>query len=307
MIEQLREQGVNEALLKQVEEFIKDHPLSEEEAERLSEPSFIYYGKTVWEKAISAILAGQNLLLYGPKATGKNVLADNLAWLFKRPSWNISFHVNTDSNSLIGADTFKNGEVQFRQGPIAACAEQGGFGILDEINMARNDAIAVLHAVLDYRRIIDLPGYHRIHLRPETRFVATMNYGYVGTRELNEALTSRFLVIQVPTIGIQELKKLISTQFPTLKKDYVEQFALLFNDLQMKSDHAEISTKGVDLRGLLAAIGLMQKGLSPLQAMEMGIIYKTFDRFEQDIVRDVVLLRIPDIKDSSELFETEAS
>ena len=30
MIEQLREQGVNEALLKQVEEFIKDHPLSEE-------------------------------------------------------------------------------------------------------------------------------------------------------------------------------------------------------------------------------------------------------------------------------------
>lgn len=178
---------------------------------------------------------------------------------------------------------------------------------MDEINMARNDAIAVLHAVLDYRRIIDLPGYHRIHLRPETRFVATMNYGYVGTRELNEALTSRFLVIQVPTIGIQELKKLISTQFPTLKKDYVEQFALLFNDLQMKSDHAEISTKGVDLRGLLAAIGLMQKGLSPLQAMEMGIIYKTFDRFEQDIVRDVVLLRIPDIKDSSELFETEAS
>jgi nitric oxide reductase NorQ protein len=39
----------------------------------------------VWEEAIAALLCGQNLLLAGPKATGKNVLAENLACVFGRP------------------------------------------------------------------------------------------------------------------------------------------------------------------------------------------------------------------------------
>lgn len=52
--------------------------------------------------------------------------------------------------------------------------------ILDEINMAKNHAVSVLHATLDYRRSIDVPGYSRIVLHPATRFIGTMNYGYAG-------------------------------------------------------------------------------------------------------------------------------
>ena len=95
----------------------------------------------------------------GGKATGKNILAENLAWMFGRPSYNISFNVNTDSSSLIGTDTFRNNEVELRKGSVYRCAEEGGFGIFDEINMAKNDAASVLHATLDYRRMIDVPGY----------------------------------------------------------------------------------------------------------------------------------------------------
>ena len=64
--------------------------------------------------------------------------------------------------------------------------------------MAKNDAVSVLHATLDYRRSIDVPGYDKIELHPAARFIGTMNYGYAGTKELNEALVSRFLVIQMP-------------------------------------------------------------------------------------------------------------
>ena len=53
----------------------------------------------------------------------------------------------------------------------------------------------LLHETLDYRRCIDIPGYDQIRLHPASRFIATMNYGYAGTRELNEALASRFVVI----------------------------------------------------------------------------------------------------------------
>ena len=55
----------------------------------------------------------------------------------------------------------------------------------------QSEALAVLHGTLDFRRSIDVPGYERIDLHPATRFIATMNYGYAGTKELNEALVSR--------------------------------------------------------------------------------------------------------------------
>ena len=124
------------------------------------------------------------------EATGKNVLAENLAAAFGRPVWNMSMYVNIDAASLIGADTLKEGEVVFREGSVCQCARLGGFGVLDEVNMAKNEALAVLHAALDFRRVLDVPGYRPVPLDDAARFIGTMNYGYAGTRELNEALVS---------------------------------------------------------------------------------------------------------------------
>lgn len=302
MIKELKEQGVSEKLLKEVKKYIEQHPLDKTEYTSLNKPLFTYYGKNVWEKAITAILAGQNLLLSGPKATGKNVLAENLAYLFKRPSWTMSFHINTDASSLIGSDTFKNGEVIFRNGPILECALHGGYGILDEINMARNDAIAVLHACLDFRRFIDLPGYQRINLREETRFIATMNYGYMGTRELNEALSSRFMIIQVPSLSNTDLEKLILSVFPNIKEEWLKQLVGLFSDLKLKNDNAEISGKSLDLRGLISAIKLMSLDLNPYEALEMGLVNKSFDPYEQDLVLDIISMRIPKNINGKDIF-----
>ena len=188
MLDFLRSEGIDEEMLSRIEDFRRSFPAAPENAGRIPCPKYKYYGCEVWREAIAAVLAGENLLLVGPKATGKNVLAENLAAVFQRPQWDISFYLNTDAASLIGTDTFKNGEVTLRRGPIYQCAVEGGFGVLDEINMAKNESLSVLHATLDFRRIIDVPGYDRITLSPCTRFIATMNYGYAGTRELNEAL-----------------------------------------------------------------------------------------------------------------------
>lgn len=65
----------------------------------------------------TALLCGEHLLLAGPKATGKNVLAENLAAAFGRPAWDVSMYVNVDAAALIGADTLQDGQVAFREGP----------------------------------------------------------------------------------------------------------------------------------------------------------------------------------------------
>ena len=299
----LEEQGVYPALIKQVENFRSEFPVPEEVAGRVIRPAIPFYGKDILEMAIAALLQGQNLLLTGPKATGKNILAENLAYIFNRPSYNISFHVNTNSGDLIGTDTFEDNEVKLRKGSIYRCAEYGGFGILDEINMAKNDAVSVLHATLDYRRSIDVPGYDKIDLHPATRFIGTMNYGYAGTKELNEALVSRFLVIEMPAQTEETLGFIFREMFPAAKQKAVEQFIGVFLDLQLKALNSEISTKALDLRGLLAAMKIVDTGLSPRKAIQMGVVNKTFDVFEKEIVEDVVSTRIPEEWTREDVYE----
>lgn len=293
---------LNEALQARINTFRSMYPTEEEVLSRVTEPSMPFYGTNIVEKAVTALLEGENLLICGDKATGKNVLAENLAWIFGRPIYNISFHVNTDSNSLIGTDTFKDNEVQLRKGPIYQCAQYGGFGILDEINMAKNDAVSVLHATLDYRRIMDVPGYDRVKLHPATRFIATMNYGYAGTKELNEALVSRFMVINMPSLTKDRLEQILQSIFPSIEPEALEQFSGLFLDLQLKAKNGEISTKAVDLRGLIGAIRLVSGGLRPADAIDMGITNKCFDGFERELIRDIVMTRIPDDWNSGDVF-----
>ena len=298
----LEEQQVNPLLIREAEKFRAQYPVAEAARNRVVKPPVPFYGKEILEMAIAALLQGENVLLSGSKATGKNILAENLAWIFGRPSYNISFNVNTDSSSLIGTDTFVANEVRLRRGPVYQCAENGGFGVFDEINMAKNDAVSVLHATLDYRRIIDVPGYDKIELHPATRFIGTMNYGYAGTRELNEALVSRFLVIDMPPLTESTLMRILRANFPDAKEAGLRAFAGLFLDLQMKAQNSEISTKPLDLRGMIGAIKTVRSGLTPRTAVTMGITNKSFDIFEKEIIGDIVMTRIPEEWTGSELF-----
>ena len=289
MINNLKNQGVNAKLLEKVEKEVSNFNIDSEYTYRIPNNEIVYMGKDIWEQAITAILQGQNLLLVGPKSTGKNLLANNLASLFNRPSFNVSLNINTDESQLIGSDTFIDNQVTFRDGPISLASRIGGFVILDEINMAKNEALSILHSTLDDRRIIDIPGYDLIEISPHTRFIGTMNYGYLGTRDLNEALVSRFMILELPSISDEHLSSLIEINYPNISEEYKNRFTKLFRDIETKVTNSEISSKCLDLRGLISAIGSIELGLAPVKAIEMGIVNKTFDDFERKLVMDIVL------------------
>lgn len=300
--EELKIQGIDEKLIRDVEYFRNYYELNEGMKDRIPNPRNIFYGKEILEMSICALLEGENLLLSGPKATGKNVLSDNLSALFGRPQWNVSFHVNTDSSTLIGTDTFIDNEVKLRRGAVYECAINGGFGVFDEINMAKNDAVVVLHSALDYRKIIDVPGYEKIKLHEATRFIGTMNYEYAGTKELNEALVSRFLVVDIPQIEEEKLMTILKLEFENADIEKLSQFAGVFMDLATKSKNSEISTKALDLRGIIASIKTIKRGLKPSLAIKMGVTGKTFDEYEKEIVQDIIRTRIPESWEYKDVF-----
>ncbi len=303
LVSYLEQQKIDAGLISDVKVFRETYETEAEVQDRLAVPDMLFYGKDILEMSIAALLQGENLLLSGAKATGKNVLCETLAWLFGRPSYDVSFHVNTDSASLIGTDTFVNNEVQLRKGPIYQCAQFGGFGILDEINMAKNDAVSVLHATLDHRRRIDIPGYGKISLHPAARFIGTMNYGYAGTKELNEALVSRFMVVDMPPLEDVTIRFLLKRHFEDVTEQALEQFTGLFLDLQAKVYNGEVSAKSLDLRGMLGAMKAIRSNLAPIHAIRMGIVNKSFDIFEKEIIEDVIATRILSSWTRAEIFE----
>ena len=86
----LEEQDISPTLLAQVEAFREEYPVDEAALQRVNRPNIPFYGKEILEMSMAALLQGSNLLLSGAKATGKNILAENLAWIFGRPFYNIS-------------------------------------------------------------------------------------------------------------------------------------------------------------------------------------------------------------------------
>ena len=69
-----------------------------------------------------------------------------------------------------------------------------------------------------------------------------------------------------------------------------------------KGRNNEISTKPLDLRGLIGALKTIRGGLSPRAAIRMGIVNKSFDLFEREIVEDIVMTRIPESWTPAEIF-----
>ena len=86
----------------------------------------------------------------------------------------------------------------------------------------------------------------------------------------------------MPTVTEESLTYILKRMFPDFKAEGLSQICGLFLDLQLKADNNEISTKPLDLRGLIGALKTVHAGLSPRAALRMGIVNKSFDLFERD-------------------------
>ena len=72
---------------------------------------------------------------------------------------------------------------------------------------------------------------------------------------------------------------------------------------KLKCENSEISSKALDIRGLLNSIALMEKGLEVHTALDMGITNKSFDMYEQTLIKDTIGARISKKIKTEDLFK----
>ena len=95
------------------------------------------------------------------------------------------------------------------------------------------------------------------------------------------------------SLKISEIDMLVKekNEYPVFIMDDIASY---FDEIRKKCEGGEISTRSLDLRGLISCIGMMKKGLGVTKALEMGLINKCFDEYERQLVLDIVSARLPE-------------
>jgi DNA polymerase III delta prime subunit len=148
-----------------------------------------------------------NLLLNGPKGTGKSLLASYLAETLGIPYLSMDCSEETRERHFKGGFIAKSGETPFILGTVANAikvANECGFAmlVLEELNSLPNQQQKLVNSFTDFRRKLEIPELStRLELSPTAKLwvIATQNPTvYGGTNELNDDLRSRFTCIDIP-------------------------------------------------------------------------------------------------------------
>ncbi|WP_047981846.1 ATP-binding protein [Ornithinibacillus contaminans] len=241
--------------------------------------------------AITALSMGKNLLLKGPTGAGKTKFAETLSSLFNQPMFSVNCSVDLDAESLLGFKTLAyDGDkqvIEFVPGPVINAMTNGTLLYIDEVNMAKPETLPLINGVLDYRRTITNPFTNdMITAKEGFGVIAAINEGYIGTVPLNEALKNRFIVLDVPYIEGDQLKKLISTNTALTDEEAIDLFVKLSSDLIQAVYQGKLSEDAASVRALLDACDLSVV-IPPKRAILRSIVDKLDEEREREFVKNL--------------------
>lgn len=301
--------------------------LTPDQKQRIPRPRYLPAdGELV--RAVAALLYGESggawepPLLIGPKGSGKSTLAETLAAILHLPATKIFGGIDVNAEWLIGGKTLEPVEgvdpvaeaklkvaarqagidlqdvlpklknatlkVAFEPGLLLKAVQDGEMVVVDEVNMLVPEVTSLLHGLLDWQKVLSVPGVGTVKAHSSFRLVGCMNYGYAGTKELNEAFQDRFRSILVPHLPEELLKDLLIRE-TGCGEDVAGQLAALFHKLASRVENGDLPERVLSFRALMRAIREVQDGCGGLKEVAMSVLTEGLgDQYARDQVKDIV-------------------
>lgn len=166
------------------------------------------------------------LLLEGPPGIGKSSLVRHLAMLAGVPLFCINLSAQTELYDLLGSDVpdqLRPGRFLWIDGPLVQALKQGGWLLIDELNLASQTVLEGLNALLDHRQEVYLPDVDLVVRKTKGfQIFATQNpLSTEGRKGLPQSFLSRFYRIYLAQTSQEAVARisnaLISNQPPVIK------------------------------------------------------------------------------------------
>lgn len=213
--------------------------------------------KNYLQAALDRLLDDGHVWLVGPKASGKNELLSTISWLFQLPVFTLHGSSDLDKADVLGDKTLEllpDGKQKVvHEAGVVVQSLLAGRAILnvDEMNSLRPELTMLLHPLGDKRRALNVPRYGFVEAKPGWMMIGTMNHGYAGTGDLNEALGSRGMIIDMePEVSVKEL---LDQEVPGCSGPTKAKLVDLFEKYVKAVKAGQLPMEIINLRGLVEA------------------------------------------------------
>jgi MoxR-like ATPase len=209
------------------------------------------------------------------------------------PVTSISGSSDLTADWLLGGPTIAYDEDSHQQiihqpGLLLQAVQDGDLLVFEEINMVLSEITSLLHPLLDWQRILPVPGVGHVKPHPSFRMIACMNPGYAGTRQVNEAFESRFCPIRIPYPSEPTIVDIITSE-TGVKKEIAQDYASIFHMIIQRAENRDISEEAVSIRALIgAARDTVEIKLSPKDAIRYRICDSIQDPFTTSVVEEII-------------------
>lgn len=190
----------------------------------------------------NAISGGDVLstLFHGPAGTGKTISCKLVCQATGLPLMETINCTENLDEFVLGKFIPQDDKIIFKESYVTKAIRDGGAVVFEEINFAKPQYLAFLNSLLDDNGFVRLDNGEVVKRHKNFRFFATMNLGYFGTKELNQALFNRFnAVIEVAALSDESIEKMLLARIPECKP-VVKKIISVYHKIQRKIEAEEL-------------------------------------------------------------------
>jgi nitric oxide reductase NorQ protein len=244
------------------------------------------------------------VLLKGPTGCGKTRFVEYMAWRLGRPLTvikgtkkgksqettqalplvTVACHEDLTASDLVGRYLLEGDATRWIDGPLTRAVKAGAICYLDEVVEARKDTTVLIHPLTDHRRILPMEKLGQvIEAREGFLLVISYNPGYQSAlKDLKHSTRQRFISLEF-THPRKEIEARIIAHESGVSEETALDLAKLGEKVRNLREHG--LSEGVSTRLLIYTGRLIQKGIPPRRACQVGVVWALTD--DVDVQRSI--------------------